>query len=328
MQDVEKQIGGAAAAAKAADDGLQGLTNTTQILQSKIGGALNPDLKVLYDAISNVITKVTDWVSAHPVLTARLLELAAAVTGVITVILSAVIALTSIGIAITSIGTVITTVGPIFGVIVAAIAGISAPVLLLVGLIALLAYVWIAHWNDIKVGVQVVIEWMGNFFKTTWATIKLDTSAFLDEIQKYFQSFATAVTKIWNDLWSTISNIVSNIMAAIRSVTSGVSAIANGVGGAVGGTVNAMVKAIPFAAGGIVNSPTFALIGEAGPEAVIPLSAFNGGSSLSGAQGGGSSGNIVININGGNYLDRTGADMIANALAFKINTQLKLKRVA
>jgi SLT domain-containing protein len=43
-----------------------------------------------------------------------------------------------------------------------------------------------------------------------------------------------------------------------------------------------------MATGGIVTSPTFALIGEAGPEAVIPLSKM-----------GGMGGGITVNVNGG-----------------------------
>ena len=41
-----------------------------------------------------------------------------------------------------------------------------------------------------------------------------------------------------------------------------------------------------FATGGIVNGPTLALVGEAGPEAIIPLSAFSGGRRLPGRLGG------------------------------------------
>jgi hypothetical protein len=47
-----------------------------------------------------------------------------------------------------------------------------------------------------------------------------------------------------------------------------------------------------LANGGIVTSPTLAMIGERGPEAVIPLTGPNAG--------GGMSGNTVnINVNGG-----------------------------
>jgi hypothetical protein len=51
------------------------------------------------------------------------------------------------------------------------------------------------------------------------------------------------------------------------------------------------VPDIPLLAnGGIVTSPTLAMVGEAGPEAVIPLDRL-------GAMGAG--GNVTINVNGG-----------------------------
>jgi hypothetical protein len=62
-------------------------------------------------------------------------------------------------------------------------------------------------------------------------------------------------------------------------------------GGGFGGSLPDYLKnQIPFlAAGGIVTSPTLSMIGEAGPEAVIPLSQM-------GSMGGGS--NITINVGG------------------------------
>jgi TP901 family phage tail tape measure protein len=62
---------------------------------------------------------------------------------------------------------------------------------------------------------------------------------------------------------------------------------------------------IPFAKGGVVTSPTLGLIGEAGPEAVIPLSDM-------GAMGGM---NIVVNINAGMGTDPAAlGDEIVNVL--------------
>jgi hypothetical protein len=53
--------------------------------------------------------------------------------------------------------------------------------------------------------------------------------------------------------------------------------------------VNRIIGSIPaMANGGIVTGPTLALIGEAGPEAVVPLSDM-------GKMGG----NVTVNINGG-----------------------------
>jgi hypothetical protein len=74
-----------------------------------------------------------------------------------------------------------------------------------------------------------------------------------------------------------------------------------------------------LAAGGFVTQPTLALIGEAGPEAVIPLSGGTGG--YGGQQ-------IIINITGGNYLDSQGANMIAQALAKQVLRGLKVTNYA
>lgn len=58
--------------------------------------------------------------------------------------------------------------------------------------------------------------------------------------------------------------------------------------------------ATPFAQGGIVTRPTLAMIGEAGPEAVVPLSR-------------GGLGGITINVNGADDPDRV-AQMIVRRL--------------
>jgi hypothetical protein len=56
-----------------------------------------------------------------------------------------------------------------------------------------------------------------------------------------------------------------------------------------------------LAEGGIVTGPTLAVVGEAGPEAVVPLSKM------------GQMGNITININSTVADDRLG-DIIVNAI--------------
>jgi phage-related minor tail protein len=49
-----------------------------------------------------------------------------------------------------------------------------------------------------------------------------------------------------------------------------------GIGGLGGGLMNELKGVPAMANGGIVTSPTLALIGEAGPEAVIPLDRAGG----------------------------------------------------
>lgn len=77
----------------------------------------------------------------------------------------------------------------------------------------------------------------------------------------------------------TIDWVVTKVEALINSLTrlSGVksSALA-GFGSAAIKTVGSTLPFLPFADGGIVTSPTLGLVGEAGPEAIIPLSKMRG----------------------------------------------------
>jgi hypothetical protein len=57
-----------------------------------------------------------------------------------------------------------------------------------------------------------------------------------------------------------------------------------------------------MAEGGIVSSPTLALIGEAGPEAVVPLDRINNG------------GGITINVTGGLATSAEIGESVVNAL--------------
>jgi len=83
-----------------------------------------------------------------------------------------------------------------------------------------------------------------------------------------------------------------------------------------------MLSMVPhFADGGIVTGPTLALIGESGPEAIVPLSGSRGGGSLGGFGG------VVININGGYYLDQQASRLFADMIAKTVGQQLKLRSI-
>lgn len=69
-----------------------------------------------------------------------------------------------------------------------------------------------------------------------------------------------------------------------------------------------------LAEGGIVTGPTLAMIGEAGPEAVIPLSGSNAGMGM------GSTFNITINAGG--MTDRTDKRQFARQISNEIQKEL------
>ena len=63
-------------------------------------------------------------------------------------------------------------------------------------------------------------------------------------------------------------------MDAVKSIIPNPADIVGGVVGSVGGFFKSVIPGL--ASGGIVTKPTLAVIGEAGPEAVIPLSQAGG----------------------------------------------------
>ena len=92
-----------------------------------------------------------------------------------------------------------------------------------------------------------------------------------------------------------LMTLMDNLSAAMnRSATITVTTVNRVVNETVG--AGSAGKTIVGATGGIVNRPTFALIGEAGPEAVIPLSQSSGNDPLPMIGGGRSNAGTTINL--------------------------------
>ncbi len=122
-------------------------------------------------------------------------------------------------------------------------------------------------------------------FKNWTPIINLVNTAFTDlktvgtDLYNFFvQMFETEI-KVWStaltDLWNVIQPIVKgieDISGGISKVTGAASSIGGGAVSSVTGAISGGISALThLASGGIVTEPTPALIGESGPEAVIPL---------------------------------------------------------
>jgi SLT domain-containing protein len=122
---------------------------------------------------------------------------------------------------------------------------------------------------------------------------------------KKFDTFRAVVNAVINQVASNFEFMANAFITMINVVIKGINLIKPGKdigslgqislgrlggngGAAAGGANPAGLDYKAMATGGIVTSPTMALIGEAGPEAVIPLSKM-----------GGMGGGVTINVNGG-----------------------------
>jgi len=138
----------------------------------------------------------------------------------------------------------------------------------------------VASWINDNVVPAISLFW--NTMKKAWSWISEHAGPVLDALKLSLKlAFApitlaiTAMEKLLDLLGSWKKNLPAG--------ATGESIIASGGGGIPRG-----------AAGGIVNRPTLALIGEAGPEAVVPLNRTRGNGPL-----GSGFGNVIINVEAG-----------------------------
>jgi len=87
-----------------------------------------------------------------------------------------------------------------------------------------------------------------------------------------------ALTKLVGRLLDFGKEIVAKVVSGIKSAAGDIgNAILGAIpgGGIISGAVSGIKNILPFADGGIVTGPTIGLVGEAGPEAIIPLNRSN-----------------------------------------------------
>ena len=180
------------------------------------------------------------------------------------------------------------------------------------------------RWNDVTTALSNVATWFGNIFKTAFEAVK---NAF-STIGSFFSGVWNTVKSIFVNAGQMVGSAVGGAFkSAVNAVLGTIENVVNGFIGMINGVIG-MINKIPgvslggigyvslprLARGGIVDSPTVAMIGEAGKEVVMPLentgflqtmgrivggavvNALGGGLPQSGGFSG--SGDIVIMIGG------------------------------
>ena len=180
------------------------------------------------------------------------------------------------------------------------------------------------RWNDVTNALANVATWFGSIFKTAFEAVK---NAF-STIGSFFSGVWTTVKNIFVNAGQAVGSAVGGAFrSAVNAVLGTIENVVNGFVGMINGVIG-MINKIPgvslgsigyvslprLARGGIVDSPTVAMIGEAGKEVVMPLentgflqtmgrivggAVVNAlGGSLTQSSGFSGSGDIVIQIGG------------------------------
>lgn len=259
-----------------------GTANSTKIFQASLqdlGTSIGTNLLPI---ITPIIQKLTEWIN-------KFQELSPETQKIITIIGLVVAA---IGPVLMIIGTLITSIGAIIGVL----GMITAPMIGIAAIIAAVVAAGIAlykNWDTIKA--KALEIWTA--ITTTWNSIKESIRNTIENIvsnvTSKFNSLKTSVENIWNTIKSAMINPIQTAKDTLLGIIDTVKSwfpinLGNIFNfkvphidiGSKSVTVGDKTVTVPtfsvswYAKGGIFDQPTLAGIGEAGPEAVVPLDRF------------------------------------------------------
>jgi len=255
MSVLADTFGGAASTkANTAEGQFQRLKVSLDETKESIGAALLP----IIEKVLPFLTKMGDWASKN---TGAFLIVAGVIGGIAAAIVLVNGAMTAWAAATTA----FTAVQAAFNAVMA----LNPITLIIIGVVALVAALVIAYKKFD--GFRAVVD---SVFKFITGAV----SGSIDLIKGYFSTVLGFYKTIFNGIASLWNNTVGKLSFKVPGWVPGF------------GGKGFDVPNIPMLAeGGIVNSPTLAMIGEAGPEAVIPLSKMD-------SMGGN---NVTIHVNGG-----------------------------
>lgn len=253
------------------------LSRTTENISENLGKALAPAFASLAETIQPLIERFAAWSEANPELLGQIVLVGGAVAAL-------AVALGSLGLALPVIITGLTLLFSPIGVIIAILGTLAVTVWKVVQIFQLLQSEGGTIWEGIKTMMKEAVDWI----------IAKAIDPLVAGLQKIL-NFIERVREGMGSIGGKVSSKVSSLSSSFSSVLS---------------------KITPFAEGGIVTGPTLGLVGEAGPEAIIPLSRVG---SLAGAGGG-----ITINIAGTFLDDRSAARRLGDELVAVLKQNKRL----
>jgi hypothetical protein len=157
------------------------------------------------------------------------------------------------------------------------------PVALVIAIVVALVIVIIKNWDTIKRVIEAGWEYVKRVGEVVWNGIKEGISLAVKAVTTVIKTEIDIYIAIFKGLAKLIGDAVGPVKDAFlgpfKAAFDGIKSAWNSLIGGKGFTVPSWIPGVggksftipKLAQGGIVTSPTLALIGEAGPEAVVPL---------------------------------------------------------
>jgi hypothetical protein len=250
LKAIETQVGGTAEAT--AND-----TDKLKVAFSQVSESIGLILVPILAGLAPILTNIAD-------LAARNSKVFVIVGAVIAGVAGTILALNAAMKVYQAVQLIATVATAAFNAVLAA----NPITLVIIAIAALVAALVLAYkrFESVREIVDTVFQFVTKAVKGSVDAIK----SYFETILGVYKSIFNGIAKLWNNTVGKLSFSVPDWVPFI-------------------GGKGFDVPNIPMLAeGGIVSSPTLAMIGEAGPEAVIPLDRYRGGG-----------GNYTINVNGG-----------------------------
>jgi len=189
------------------------------------------------------------------------------------------------------------------------------------GLIDFVVGVFTGDWRRAWDGIKSIFSGVKTAISSVWTGIKSIFSTIINYVKSTFKN-------AWSTAWNSIKTIFSNVFNSLKGIVKAplnfvidaVNKVIRGINrfkidipgwvaslaGVKGGSIGFNIPTIPrLAQGGIITSPTIAMVGEAGAEAVMPLERNTGwidilagklASAMQGVQLAGAGGDIYVYV--------------------------------
>lgn len=251
------------------------LANQQRVLKERfketteeLGKVFMPIMQKIVERILPVVENIAAWIKENPKLTQTIAFITLGLVALLAIVGTLGLILPAIITGFTLLGGAITIAMGPVGLIAIAIAGLIA-----------LGIVLVKNWDKVRAAAVTAWEAIGSIVNSVWEGIKSGIKESINWIIDKLNFFVRQANKIQQ----TVNKVP--------------------------GVSIPLIPEIPkLAKGGIVTGPTLAQIGEAGPEAVIPLDKFKG------------LGGIRINITG-TFMSEDAAEEMGNLMIDKLKLQ-------
>ena len=266
--------------ANAFNDSLDTIKAVGMVAFQQLGTQLAAYLAPVMEKVVDLVGRLAGWFTE---LSPRTQAIIAAIAGVVAVAAPLLIGLGKVSFAISSILSLMATLGPAIGGIVAAM----GPVVLAIAAVIAIGVLLYKNWDTIK---AKAIEVKNNVV-ATWNGLKASVIAAVNALKASLSAAWASIKATASAAWNAVKTaITSPIQTAVELVRAGINKLKSIVNGAhlslphiklphfsVSGKFSLNPPSVPkvsvswYKTGGIFDSPSLIGIGEAGPEAVVPL---------------------------------------------------------